>query len=142
MLHCMHKRFKQNRRRTDINPIIEKLDNLGITSRQKGKDLVTAGILEAMFGSGCLQKTFAEVAAQSSSNTFANELTDTLIHKVAHKITDMPTENSDKGLFIGQYKSSKGRYFVKMDIKTGDKWIYTAFEEYAVKNGDVTYYEI
>lgn len=136
--------FYRNRRRTDINPILETLDNLGITSREKGKTLATAGIIEAMFGSGCLQKSFAEVmaAAENSSNTFANELSDTIIHKVAHKITDIPTENSDRGLFIGQYKSSKGRYFVKMDIKTGDKWIYTAFEEHAVKNGDITYYNI
>lgn len=138
----MHKRFKQNRRRTDINPILEKLDDLGITSREKGKTLASVGILENMFCKGCLNMTFEAAATAAPGNTFANELTDTLIHKVAHKITDMPTENSDKGLFIGQYKSSKGRYFVKMDIKTGDKWIYTAFEEYAVKNGDVAYYEI
>lgn len=130
----------KNRRRTETNQLLEHLDNLGITSREKGETFVTVGILEAMFGSGCLKKTFAEIAA-SHSGTFATELSDTVIHKVAHKITDLPAE-PQQGYFIGHYTSSKGRYFVKQDNKTGNKWIYTAFEENSVKTGNSEFMSI
>lgn len=138
----MHKRFKRGG--AAINPLLETLDNLGITSREKGKTFVTVEILENMFCKGCMQLSFAEVAerAANSSNKFANELTDIVIHKLAHKKTDLPTENTDTRYFIGQYTSSKGRLYIKQDLKSGDKWIYTAFEENSVNNGNAEFISI